>query len=84
MVRSYACIVSFYFSWLSLLFSSLRIFLIFVGVLFGFNIKRTQKSIFIGQKYFCEVMIVDSMDCFFLIFVVLIQLEGFCKGILVK
>jgi len=84
MVGPDAGAISFNFNSFFFHLSSLGVILVLVGILFSLNIKRPQKAIFIGQKYFSEVVIIDSMNCFFLIFIILVQLEGLRQRILIK
>lgn len=84
MIGSDECTFCFDQLWLSFIFRILVVFFLVLGILFSRDVQDSKEAIFVGEQYFLKAMVVNSMNCLFISFIVMIQLKRLQGGVLVK
>lgn len=77
-------VISFYQFSLFVVFGSFCRFFIVFWVFVCRLVQDPHEPVIEGEQYFLEGVIVEGMYCFFLVFVVAVELEGFAGGVFVK
>jgi uncharacterized membrane protein YoaK (UPF0700 family) len=85
MVRAYADALDIYLLGLPIfLFALGVIIVVLIRIFFCLYFQTAQEAVLISKQQFCEMMIIECMDDLFVAFVFFVQLEWFCRGVLIQ